>query len=71
MKEERKIKIIAKVVSFKEAEENDDLYFSKLTPEELLEVCFELRKLNYFSSGDLPKIEKVRNTFKKIEKYEA
>ena len=61
MTHKRKIAIVAKFVTFKEAEENDNLYFSKLTAEDLLKECFDLRRLNYFDGKmeELPGIEKV------------
>lgn len=61
MKKKRDIKISVNFVSFKEAEQNDNLYYAKLSPEELLKECFDLRKLNYFSNkkNNLPRMEKV------------
>jgi hypothetical protein len=67
----RKIQIVASVVSYEEAEHNDNMYFSKLTAEELLNECFELRRLNYFGKGKLPRIEKVAKVVKKNQKNEA
>lgn len=48
-------------VSFSEAEQNENLYYAKMSPEELLKECFDLRKLNYFQNkkNNLPRIEKV------------
>jgi len=61
LKKKRDIAIAVNFVSYKEAEQNDNLYYSKLSPEELLKECFDLRKLNYFQNkkNDLPRIEKV------------
>ena len=61
MEKKRDIKIAVNFVSFKEAEQNDDLYYAKLSPEELLKECFDLRRLNYFNNkkNNLPRIEKV------------
>ena len=53
--------MVLNFVSYKDADKNDDLYFAKLSPAELLKECFDLRKLNYFNSkeNNLPRIEKV------------
>ena len=61
MKKKREMETVLNIVSYKDAEKNDDSYFAKLTPEELLKECFNLRKLNYFNSkkNNLPRIEKV------------
>lgn len=63
----RKIKIVARQVSFDEAEEDKRHYISSLSHEERLKEAFNLRKLNYFGSKefDLPRIEKVKHTFKR------
>lgn len=52
---------VIKFVTFEEAKENDMLFLSKLTPEELLKETFDLRKLNYFGNikGELPRLKKV------------
>lgn len=65
MENVRNIKIVAKQVSFKEAEENNILYVSSLSYEERLKEAFDLRKLNFFGSKefDLPRIKKVKLTF--------
>ena len=62
----RKIKIVAKQVSFEEAEKDKLHYISSLSYEERLKEAFDLRKLNYFGNKDfdLPRIEKVKRTFK-------
>ena len=67
MEQKRKIAIAAKFVTFKEAEENDNIYFSKMSAEDLLKECFELRRLNYFGSDakQLPRIEKVGRLIKR------
>ena len=67
MEQKRKIKIAAKFVTFKEAEENDNIYFSKLSAEDLLKQCFDLRRLNYFEADaeQLPGIEKVGRIIKR------
>ena len=61
MKKKREIEMVLNFVSYKDADKNDDFYFAKLSPEELLKECFDLRKLNYFNSkeNNLPRIEKV------------
>lgn len=61
MRKERDIKIAVNFVSYKEAEQNDNLYYSQLSAEALLKECFDLRKLNYFKGkeNNLPRIEKV------------
>lgn len=61
MKRKRNIEIAVNFVSYKEATKNDNLYYAKLSAEELLKECFDLRKLNYFKSkeNNLPRIEKV------------
>lgn len=61
MKKKREIEMVLNFVSYKDADKNDDLYFAKLSPAELLKECFDLRKLNYFNSkeNNLPRIEKV------------
>jgi hypothetical protein len=61
VKKKRAIKITVNFVSYKEAEQNDNLYYAKMSPEELLKECFDLRKLNYFNNkeNNLPRIEKV------------
>ena len=71
MENNRKIKIVAKQVSFEEAERDSLSYISSLSYEERLKEAFDLRKLNYFGSKDfdLPRIEKVKHTFKR-EIYE-
>ena len=50
MGQKRKMAVVAKFVTFKEAAENDNLYFSGMSAENLLRECFELRRLNYFGS---------------------
>ena len=45
MEKKRKIKIAAKFVTFKEAEENDNIYFSKMSAEDLLKQCFEIHSI--------------------------
>jgi hypothetical protein len=66
MESVRKIKIVAKQVTYEQAEADDLLYISNLTFEERLKEAFDLRKLNYFGSAefDLPRIKKVMHTFK-------
>ncbi len=66
MRIKRDIQIVANFVSYKEAEQNDNLYYSKLSAEELLKECFDLRKLNYFNGqqNNLPRIEKVASIIK-------
>ncbi len=61
--------MVVNFVSFKEAEQNDDLYYSKLSAEELLKESFDLRKLNYFNGKeyDLPRIEKVGRIVKRSD----
>ncbi len=61
MKKKRDIKIAVNFVSYKEAVHNDDIYFAKLSAEELLKECFDLRRLNYFNNkkNNLPRMEKV------------
>ncbi|MEO6537498.1 MAG: hypothetical protein ABIT07_02130 [Ferruginibacter sp.] len=61
MNKKRKIEMVLNLVSYKDAEKNDDSYFAKLSPAELLKECFDLRKLNYFNGkeNNLPRIEKV------------
>ncbi len=67
MNHERKIAIAAKFVTFEEAEENDNLYFSQMTAEDLLKECFDLRRLNYFDGKTerLPRIEKAGRIIKR------
>jgi hypothetical protein len=57
----RKIEMVINFVSYKEAEDIDSLYYSKLSAEELLKESFDLRKLNYFKGkkNNLPRIKKV------------
>ncbi|MEP7111549.1 MAG: hypothetical protein ABI760_26375 [Ferruginibacter sp.] len=57
----REIEIVVNFVSYKEAAQNDDLYYAKLSAEDLLKECFDLRKLNYFDGkkNNLPGIAKV------------
>ncbi|MEP7141270.1 MAG: hypothetical protein ABI707_00305 [Ferruginibacter sp.] len=61
MKKKRDIEIVLNFVSYEEAEQNDNLYYSKLSAEELLKECFDLRRLNYFKGkkNNLPVIKKV------------
>ncbi len=61
MKKKREIEIAVNFVSYKEAEQNDNLYYAKLSAEQLLKECFDLRKLNYFEGkeNNLPGIQKV------------
>ncbi|MBC7889607.1 MAG: hypothetical protein H7Z13_17165 [Ferruginibacter sp.] len=61
MPKKRDIKVVANFVSYKEAEQNDNLYYSKLSAEDLLKECFDLRRLNYFNGkiNNLPRIEKI------------
>ena len=59
--------VVAKFVTFKEAAENDNLYFAGMSAEDLLRECFELRRLNYFGNvvKDLPRIEIVGRLIKR------
>jgi hypothetical protein len=61
MRIKRDIGMVVNFVSYKEAEENDNLYYARLSAEELLKECFDLRRLNYFEGkeNNLPGIEKV------------
>ncbi len=61
MQKNRNIKIAVNFVSYAEAEEKENLYYAKMSAEDLLEECFDLRKLNYFNGkeNNLPRIEKV------------
>lgn len=63
----RGIAMVVNFVSYKEAEQKDNLYYAKLTAEELLKECFDLRKLNYFNGkqNNLPRIEKVGSIIKR------
>lgn len=67
MEKKRKIEMVISFVSYEEAERNDDLYYSKLSAEELLKECFDLRKLNYFGGkeNNLPRIKKVAELVKR------
>ncbi len=67
MSVKRDIAMVVNFVSYKEAEQNDDLYYAKLSAEELLKECFDLRKLNYFNGkqNNLPSIEKVGSIVKR------
>ena len=67
MEQKRKIAIAAKFVTYKEAEENDNIYFSNMSAEDLLKECFDLRRLNYFKADaqKLPAIEKVGRIIKR------
>lgn len=67
MGQKRKMAVVAKFVTFKEAAENDNLYFSSMIAEDLLRECFELRRLNYFGNvaKQLPRIEKVARLVKR------
>jgi hypothetical protein len=67
----RKIELVARKVTFAEAEEADNKYYQSLTSEELLKECFDLRRLNYFGSGRIPRIKKVVKVINKYEKYKA
>jgi hypothetical protein len=68
--EKRDIAIVVNFVSYEEAEQNDNLYYSKLSAEELLKECFDLRRLNYFmgKKNNLPGIEKVGEMIKRKDK---
>ena len=46
------IEIVENFASHKEAEHNDNLYYAKLSPKNLLKECFDLRKLNYFNGKE-------------------
>jgi hypothetical protein len=61
VRKKRDIEIVLNFVSYKEAEQNDNLYYSKLSSEALLKESFDLRKINYFEGkeNNLPRIEKV------------
>jgi hypothetical protein len=63
----RKMQMVVNFVSFEEAEHNDNVYYSKLSAEELLKECFDLRRLNYFNGrkNNLPRIEKVGDIIKR------
>ncbi len=63
----RNINMVINFVSYKEAEQNENLYYSKLSSELLLKECFDLRKLNYFNGqiSNLPRIEKVGEIIKR------
>ena len=67
MGEKRMMAVVAKFFTFKEAAKNDNLYFSRMSAEDLLRECFELRRLNYFGSvaQQLPRIEKVAKFVKR------
>ncbi len=71
MEKKRKIAMVVNFVSLKEAEENDDLYYSKMSEEDLLKECFDLRKLNYFNGkeNNLPRIKKIGKVINR-EDYE-
>lgn len=66
MRKERQIQVVVKTVSYKEAEENDDLYFANMSVEDRFNECLELRRINYFGNykKSFPRIEKVVKTFK-------
>jgi hypothetical protein len=68
MAKKRKIEMVVRKVSFSEAEELDDKYWSETTEEERLKVLIDLRKT--FFSGDVKKgvIQKVVS---KYNLYEA
>ena len=67
MGEKRMMAVVAKFFTFKEAAENDNIYFSSMSAEDLLRECFELRRLNYFGNAkkQLPRIEKVARIVKR------
>jgi hypothetical protein len=58
MEKKRKIAMAVTKTSFKEAEEADDLYWSKTGVEERLNTLFELRKI-VFGESVLDKLSKV------------
>lgn len=69
MTKERKIALIAKKYSFKEAEEADDKYWSEKSVEYRLRALMELREMA-FGNIDEYSIEKVvykRNIHEEIE----
>lgn len=57
----RHIEVVVNFVSYKEAEHNDNVYYAKLSAEELIKECFDLRRMNYFNGkkNNLPGIAKV------------
>jgi hypothetical protein len=67
MRIKRDIALVINFVSYKEAEQKDNSYYAKLSAEELLKECFDLRKLNYFGGkqNNLPRIEKVGSIIKR------
>lgn len=69
MNKERIIQVVARQVSFKEAEELDDKYYSAMSHEKRLQECLDLRLLNFFGGDEknIPAIRKVV-TFRKIKR---
>ncbi len=60
MEKKRKMVAVVKKLSFKEAEEADDVYWSEKSPEYRLETLMDLREITYGNFED-SKIKKVVN----------
>ena len=58
MKKERKIAMVVKKVSFKEADEADDLFWANTNENERLNALFDLR-LTIFGEAVKKKIDKI------------
>jgi hypothetical protein len=69
MNKERKIALVAKKFSFKEAEEADDLYWAKTSAEYRLRALMDLRDMIYGEIKDksIKKVAYKRSIHEKIE----
>ncbi len=59
MEKKRKIEKVVRKVSFAEAEELDDIYWSEKTEEERLKVLIDLRKTFWGGDKTIAKIQKI------------
>lgn len=69
MPQERKIAAVVKKLSFKEAEEADDLYWAQTSGEYRLHTLFELREMVYGDRVNQPmkKVVYKRNIYETIK----
>ena len=69
MNVKRKIAMVVKKVSFAEAEETDDIYWSKTTPEYRLKTLMDLREMNNLKAGKIvfQKIVFKKNIHEEVE----
>lgn len=69
MDRERKIALVSKKLSFKEAEEADDLYWSMQSEEYRLRALMDMREMNYgnIEETSIKKVVYKRNRHEEVE----